>query len=105
MTQIVMLSVPWWDHMEELNYASITLVSENSVDKRVARRVVRKWYKHQIGRSIPKYLIERVWKRRHVTRPMEVADIDNMLTEMAIASYNEHTNPDYKEEDTSGAGT
>jgi len=85
---LVQLYLPWFSPGdEELQYASMTLGFENSVDKRLAFRIMRRWYKDQIGRSIHKRILERIWKRRNVQKALTAEKMDSYLDQIAGETY------------------
>lgn len=87
--QIVQLMLPWFgNHDGELYYSAMSL-SDVKVDKRRAFRIIRRWYKEQIGVVVDKQTLERLWKRRHVTRAVDESDVDNYLQRLARDTYEE----------------
>lgn len=87
---LVQLWLPWFSPGdEELQYSSMTIGFEGKVDKRLARRIMRKWYKEQIGRTIHKRTLERIWKRRTVQRAMSEEKIQGYIDELARQTYEE----------------
>lgn len=99
--KIYMLLMPWWDHEDKLQFTRMSLTGEN-VDRRLAFRMMRKWYASAIGRSVDKYTLNKVWKRKFVTRAITEHSINDMLTEMAHESYKAVTDPDNKSEIAEG---
>ena len=97
MTQIVTLFLPWVDAEDKWQHQVMRL-SGDTIGKRVARRIMRKWYKNLIGITVDKRTLEAIWKRRHVSKALSATDINLKFQEMAIASYNECPAPSASEE-------
>ncbi len=86
---IVQLLLPWWSVEDNLEYSSMTIGFEGRVDKRVAFKAMRKWYKQALGKTIRKQVLERVWKRRFVQPAMTEARMAQKLDELAWRSHEE----------------
>lgn len=99
--QIVQLMLPWFDPAGDLCYSNMVLTASPKVDRRIAFRMMRKWYKEHIGITICKTTMQRVWKYRHVTRAMSMDDMHQKLHDMARRSREEiedHTDSGTQEE-------
>lgn len=87
---LVQLWLPWFSPGDEaLQYSSMTLGFEGNIDKRLARRIIRKWYKEQIGRKIHKRTLERIWRRRTVQQAMSEERVQGYIDELARQTYEE----------------
>lgn len=102
--KMVLLALPWTDEHGHRQITRMTLASDELPDRRMAFRMVRNFYKHNIGRSVTKQVIEIIWKARVVTRSMTEEDINIKLNEMAHETYLAVTNPDYEENAADEAG-
>lgn len=88
--QIVQLLLPWFGNRGgELYYTPMSLSEPGKVDRRKAFRIVRKWYKKEIGVTVDKLTLERIWKRRHVTWAMDEAAVGDYLHQLARDTYEE----------------
>lgn len=59
--------LPWFDTSGELFYESITIRRDDGiVDKRQCFRIIRSWYTKQIGVTVCKQTLNRLWKHRVV---------------------------------------
>lgn len=106
-TQIVQLLLPWFDPAGELYYQPMSLSEPGKVDRRRAFRIIRKWYKEQIGVKICKTTLCRVWRVRFETFAMDAQSVDQYFQEMARETYEETENDSdsgVQEEDSNGSG-
>lgn len=88
-TQIVQLMLPWFDPAGELYYQPMALSEPGQVDRRKAFRIVRNWYKEQIGVQVCKTTLTRIWKRRFVTFAIDEESVNNYFQDMARETYEE----------------
>ena len=103
-TQIVQVGLPWYSQEGELNYNAMTLSEPTKVDKRKAFRIIRKWYKEEIGLDVCNNTLSIIWKNRHTTWAIDEITIGNHLQDLARQTYEEtitESNTDSQEE-TSG---
>ena len=107
-SQVVQLMLPWWgQHDGELYFQPMTLTAEGAVDRRVAFRIMRKWYKKNIGRSIRKDKLRVVWSTRFTTLAMTEDNVREYLHSLARDSYEqikEDPNTGVQEEASKGSG-
>lgn len=103
---LVMMVLPWYDHEDNAQLSTMTMKGPpREITKKVAIKMIRDWYKEALGVEPPYFLPGRIWSRRFVTKPMTEATVNNILTEMAVASHNEITNTQDEGETPSGAGS
>lgn len=88
-TQIVQLMLPWFDPAGELFYSAMSLSAPVKVDRRKAFKIMRKWYKSQIGVKVDKQTLERIWKRRHTTWAIEQHTVEEYIHQLARETYEE----------------
>ena len=63
--------LPWVDHDGGMNLSGMTLVSpDKAICARKGRRIVRLWYKDQIGKVLPKNIVHMIWQDRSDTRSL-----------------------------------
>jgi len=67
-------------------------VEESSVCKRKAFRIVRKWYKDDLGINIDKSALERIWQGRHETKSISEENLNLYLHDLAKETYEEIEN-------------
>lgn len=106
-TQIVQLMLPWFDPAGELFYQPMALSEPGKVDRRKAFRIVRRWYKEQIGVTVCKGTLSRVWGARFTTYAMDADSMDHYFQAMARETYEEtedNANSGTQEEVSTGAG-
>ena len=81
---ITQLFLPYWTFEDELDYMSMSLTTADGVvDRRQAFRIMRQWYKDHIGRSVPKEVLIRVWRRRTTSLGLTEQDMAEQLHRMA----------------------
>lgn len=70
MTDTIMtqLWLPWFDDNDALQISTMNLCSPDKICRRLARRLMRNWYKHNIGRSVNKSMLDDIWSKRHVSK-------------------------------------
>lgn len=105
--QVVKLMLPWYTPEGKKAISGITLANPNGVDKRLAKRVIRRFYKHQMGRSIRKEFIEHCYKSRIACTALTEAQILEGMHDMARRTYeenNQSTDPHSEESSTEEAG-
>lgn len=88
---IVQVRLPWHDG-ERMQFSAMTIGFEGRVDRRLAFRMIRKWYKEQIGRTVRKDLMEKVWQVRLQQKAMTETDVQAKIDNMARRSYEEDQN-------------
>lgn len=107
-SQMVQLLLPWFSNADgELNYSAMTLSEPGRVDRRKAFRIMRKWYKEQIGITVDKLTLERLWRRRHTTYAIDPNSVEDYIHELARETYEEtvaESDLGSQEEAPSGAG-
>lgn len=85
---MVNLALPWFDYEGELNYQGATFVFTGRVERRQCKRVVNRWYKEALGRSVRPEVFQRVWRRRHVTGLMSPEKIEEIVNRFIIDAQN-----------------
>jgi len=88
-TQIVQLMLPWFDPAGSLNYAAMSLSEPGRVDRKKAFRILRRWYKDQIGVTVDKHTLQIIWKRRHSTWALDLSSMEEYVHQMARRTYEE----------------
>lgn len=88
---IIYLTLPWWNLADdELNYLSMQVYSPNTrVDRKKIRRMIRRTYKKTFGIQPHPDVLERVYRRRHVTKPMEAHRVYDAIIADAIKQNKE----------------
>lgn len=87
--QQVTLWLPWFSVEDELEYSAMTLFADGAVDRRLAKRLVRKWYKDKLGVTACDRMLRRVWKHRIVQRVLTEQEIAQRMHDMARETYEE----------------
>jgi len=86
--QIVQVMLPWFgNHDGELYYSPMSFTKEGKVSRREAFRIMRKWYKKEIGVNVDKKTLERIWKYRHETFAIDENTINQYIHDMARDTY------------------
>ncbi len=107
MTTITQLTLPWFgNHDDRLYLSSMSLTDpEGEVSRRKAYRLVRKWYREQVGITVCKKTLERVWKNRFTTTAMTEGSINQQLHDMARETYEKTKDEsDIDAQEEAGAG-
>lgn len=88
--QMVQLMLPWFgNHDGELYYSAMSITQPGKVDRRKVFRLVRKWYKEQIGVTVDKLTLERIWRLRHTTWAVQESNIEDYIHQLARDTYEE----------------
>jgi len=102
---IVQMLMPWFDFEGELNYCALTITCDNKVDRRRAFRAIRNWYSKEIGITVCKTTLYRIWKFRHTTFSRDADFLEDYINNMVRKSYEEIVNRSgtFAQEETSGS--
>lgn len=91
MAKMIMLSLPFNNHDGHRDMSVMRLAGEK-ISRRLAYRLMRRFYKQQIGIPVHKSILSLIWRRRLETALVTAAQINDNFTKMAHESYLEVTN-------------
>lgn len=98
---VTQLLLPWWCPAGELEYSAMTLMDDVPVCRKKAVRLVRRWYRDTIGRTVHKSTLDRIWRRRLVQRTVTEQEMAERLHETA-GRLHEEPNKDEGHNDSPG---
>jgi len=87
-THMCQVLLPWYNEDDELAHTPMCFTMQGRMDRRKAFRIIRRWYRLQLGITICKIALYQIWDTRHETFALDPNAINQYMHELAVESRN-----------------